>query len=317
MTCISPQKKEALMKSQSIGSKQTIPVITGSVLVDCREQHEWDAGHIDGARFMPLSDFANASQDLSPDTDQLLSIAVRVFVRLRQLFFYNKRVFKAASMTGGLLRLAGVNNEDWKYRTGRCYSTLFYGPSLFQPLLRSLSIDVHNAVIIDVRSPGEFAGGHVEGAINLPIDSITEADILKVAEKDQPIVLYCHSGGRAAIVQNKMTEWGFSSVRNLKTLAGVQQAFESKITTHLKTSIPLDAIVCTYGIESRRTQCFFLSHLYLQHPQIYPVESVQRKLIQLFNALEKNSMRLIVRVVIKPTELEKRIFPTSCKYTVG
>ena len=86
------------------------------------------------------------------------------------------------------------------------------------------SIDIQEAVIIDVRSPGEFADSHVEGAINLPIDSITEADVLAVAEKDQPIVLYCHSGGRATIVKNKMTQWGFSSVRNLKTQAGVQQA---------------------------------------------------------------------------------------------
>ena len=86
------------------------------------------------------------------------------------------------------------------------------------------SVDVHKAVIIDVRSPVEFAGGHVEGAINLPIDSITESEILNVAEKDQPIVLYCHSGGRATIVKTKMTKWGFSSVHNLKTQAGVQQA---------------------------------------------------------------------------------------------
>ena len=90
------------------------------------------------------------------------------------------------------------------------------------------SIDIQKAVIIDVRSPGEFAGGHVEGAINLPIESITEADILKVAKKDQPIVLYCHSGGRASIVKNQMTQWGFSSVRNLKTQSGVQQALNQK-----------------------------------------------------------------------------------------
>ena len=90
------------------------------------------------------------------------------------------------------------------------------------------SIDIQQAVIIDVRSPGEFSGGHVEGAVNLPIDSITEADILKIAQKDQPIVLYCHSGGRAAIVKNKMTTWGFSSVRNLKTQTGVQKALNQK-----------------------------------------------------------------------------------------
>ena len=78
------------MKSQSIGSKQTIPVI--NVLVDCREQHEWDAGHIDGARFMPLSDFANASQNLN-QTLQLLSIAVQACVRSR-LSFGSRRVYK-------------------------------------------------------------------------------------------------------------------------------------------------------------------------------------------------------------------------------
>ena len=86
------------------------------------------------------------------------------------------------------------------------------------------SLDVEKAVIIDVRSPKEFDGGHVKDAINLPIDTITEADVLKVASKDQPIILYCHSGGRASVVQSRLTQWGFSDVHNLKTKAAVQAA---------------------------------------------------------------------------------------------
>ena len=86
------------------------------------------------------------------------------------------------------------------------------------------SIDFDRAIIIDVRSPQEFAGGHVKDAINLPIDTITEDAVLNLANKDQPIVLYCHSGGRASIVGNRMTEWGFSDVHNLKTQSGVQTA---------------------------------------------------------------------------------------------
>ena len=85
-------------------------------------------------------------------------------------------------------------------------------------------ININDAVIIDVRSPTEFASGHVQNAINLPIDTLTETDVLKHASKDQPIVLYCRSGGRASMVRHRMTQWGFSKVHNLKTPAGVQNA---------------------------------------------------------------------------------------------
>ena len=97
-----------------------------------------------------------------------------------------------------------------------------FGPSLEN----TGEIDFDKAVIIDVRSPGEFSGGHVEGAINLPIDSITEADVLKLTQKDQPIVLYCRSGARASRVKSQMGQWGFSNVYNLKTQAGVESAMK-------------------------------------------------------------------------------------------
>ena len=90
-------------------------------------------------------------------------------------------------------------------------------------------INVDGAVIIDVRSPTEFASRHVQNAINLPIDTITEADVLKHASKDQPIILYCQSGGRASMARRRMKQWGFSNVHNLKTPSEVQSAMNRPV----------------------------------------------------------------------------------------
>lgn len=54
----------------------------------------------------------------------------------------------------------------------------------------------NGAVIIDVRSPGEFAGGHVEGSLNMPLDSI-QSQIGKIKKMDKPVVLCCASGMRS------------------------------------------------------------------------------------------------------------------------
>ena len=110
--------------------------------------------------------------------------------------------------------------------------TLVVGLALWQTITSEstdrVAIDLENAVLIDVRSPQEFAGGHVTDAVNLPIDTISEAAVSKLASKDQTIILYCHSGGRAAAVHKRMTKWGFSNVHNLKTQSGVQKVLNQQ-----------------------------------------------------------------------------------------
>lgn len=53
------------------------------------------------------------------------------------------------------------------------------------------------ALIVDVRSPGEFNTGHVKGSINVPIDTI-HAQVNKLLKKERPLVLCCASGMRSA-----------------------------------------------------------------------------------------------------------------------
>ena len=50
--------------------------------------------------------------------------------------------------------------------------------------------------IIDVRTPGEFMGGHVAGSINIPLSDIT-TKLEEIKKMNQPIILCCASGGRS------------------------------------------------------------------------------------------------------------------------
>ncbi len=65
-------------------------------------------------------------------------------------------------------------------------------------------------LILDVRTPGEFAGGHVPGAKNIPVDSILgHVDRLKQFKN---VYIYCRSGGRAVMAVQLLQSLGF---RNL------------------------------------------------------------------------------------------------------
>ena len=55
-----------------------------------------------------------------------------------------------------------------------------------------------NQTIIDVRTPGEFLGGHIEGSINIPLNRIQE-HIEELKQMPQPMILCCASGIRSSV----------------------------------------------------------------------------------------------------------------------
>ena len=69
--------------------------------------------------------------------------------------------------------------------------------------------------LCDVRTPEEFATGHVEGAINIPYDTIKpNLPALAKIGKDENILLYCRSGRRSAIAMQTMSELGYRKLQN-------------------------------------------------------------------------------------------------------
>ena len=71
-----------------------------------------------------------------------------------------------------------------------------------------------DSVIVDVRSPGEFQMGHVQGALLLPLSDLMGGAALPVEDKDTPIVVYCASGGRSSMAQALLAQMGYSRVTN-------------------------------------------------------------------------------------------------------
>lgn len=70
-------------------------------------------------------------------------------------------------------------------------------------------------VILDVRTPFEFMVGHIQGAINIDVESPTfESEIAKL-DKSATYTVYCQSGRRSGIAVETMTKDGFKNLFNL------------------------------------------------------------------------------------------------------
>ena len=70
-------------------------------------------------------------------------------------------------------------------------------------------------IILDVRTPSEFAEGHIKGAINIDFYSETFRDELDVLNKTKIYFVYCRSGNRSGQAMEIMKSLGFSTVYNL------------------------------------------------------------------------------------------------------
>lgn len=70
------------------------------------------------------------------------------------------------------------------------------------------------AVLLDVRSPREYASGHIPGSINLPLQEIGHAG-RKVASKAVPLYVYCMSGARSQQAELRLKELGYVNVHNI------------------------------------------------------------------------------------------------------
>lgn len=80
------------------------------------------------------------------------------------------------------------------------------------------------AIILDVRSKGEYQGGHIKGSINISVDSLSSN--LNKLNKDKPIITCCASGMRSANAKSVLKSNGFSEVYN----GGGWSSLQSKIS---------------------------------------------------------------------------------------
>lgn len=70
------------------------------------------------------------------------------------------------------------------------------------------------ALLVDVRTPEEYAAGHVDGAINVPVAELASR-MDELGSKDRAVVVYCHSGNRSAVADDLLERAGFREVWDL------------------------------------------------------------------------------------------------------
>ena len=77
-----------------------------------------------------------------------------------------------------------------------------------------VQIDLNTAILLDVRSPEEYASGYLQGARNIPHDQIGAEIAAVVPDKSAQVILYCRSGRRANTALETMRAMGYANVSN-------------------------------------------------------------------------------------------------------
>ena len=70
------------------------------------------------------------------------------------------------------------------------------------------------AVLLDVRTRSEYAGGHIPGSRNIPLQEIQKAPSA-IPRKDTPLFVYCYSGARSRQAVNRLQKMGYTNVTNI------------------------------------------------------------------------------------------------------
>jgi rhodanese-related sulfurtransferase len=77
------------------------------------------------------------------------------------------------------------------------------------------AVKVSNTVLLDVRTPAEFASGHLAGAVNVDVEAADFATKVSALDKTKAYAVYCRSGNRSKTAMSAMVQFGFTPVYDL------------------------------------------------------------------------------------------------------
>lgn len=176
-------------------------VAQGALVLDARHQDDFERGHIPGAINIGL----NGTYAWWAGT--LLDIATRLAI-----------VAPSGQEEEAVLRLARIGYENvagffaggfdtWK-DTGRAIETVHsIEPSEFPEYYAS------DATVLDVRRPGEFEQGHVDGATNIPLAELEER--ISELDPDGRYLIHCAGGYRSMVAASILARHGFEQITNV------------------------------------------------------------------------------------------------------
>jgi phage shock protein E len=81
------------------------------------------------------------------------------------------------------------------------------------PAVNYADLVKQGAIILDVRSKGEYASGHIKGSINISVDTLS-SNLVKLKDKNKTIITCCASGMRSASARGILKSNGYTDVHN-------------------------------------------------------------------------------------------------------
>ena len=211
------------------------------VFIDVRSQAEWDKdGYIEGATLIPMPEFMSNLDKLP--TDQSTPILVYcgsghrggIMMTALRLMGYTD----VTNLGGGLgaWKAASLPVAGWINWTVVWTDFLTNLPAGFYTVSAA---DLNTALVenapflLDVREVSEIeASGFITGAVAIPVREVL-ANLDKLPAQDQPIVIYCGSGHRGALVMAALRFLGYTDVRNLNGGTGAWTKAEFALETGL------------------------------------------------------------------------------------
>ena len=91
---------------------------------------------------------------------------------------------------------------------------VFLKPSSFLPLDQAKELLKQGALLVDVRTPGEYKSGHIDNAKNIPVSEVSKR-LSEFGPKDKPVIVYCRSGARSHRAMKELQANGYTKVYNL------------------------------------------------------------------------------------------------------
>ena len=200
------------------------------ILIDVRSQEEWDtAGYIEGAQHIWINEFINRRDEWPEDRNAEIVVYCAAAWRgsMALVFMELMGYTNVRTILGGLNAwiAAGLPVEGGAAAVTPAFdlaatitSTLAAMPATFNAVrVPDLAAELESGadlLLVDVRTADEYAEGHIEGAINVPMNEIMgRLDMLP--DLNQNIAIYCGSGHRSALVMFALDMLGYTNVRSM------------------------------------------------------------------------------------------------------
>ena len=169
------------------------------LVIDVREKHEYDEGHVRYAINLSVGDLENNLNYINDLKDKNVVTICRSGRRSRAAAeILHKHGFKK------LFNAAGVSTYN--------YTSLTKVANVRGKQMQEL-VNTGKYSVVDAREPQDYDAGHLKGAISGSADTIAE----KLAElpKERPVLTYCYSGNRAFAVATKLADAGYTVINSL------------------------------------------------------------------------------------------------------